>query len=64
MALESSPSRGRTAPRYGYEGGGVTLKDAGAIFSGDLPAQKARIKLMVALGTTADPEELQRIFAG
>jgi L-asparaginase len=35
----------------------------GAILGGDLGGPKARIKLMVALGTTADPEELRRIFA-
>jgi L-asparaginase len=33
----------------GLEGGGKTLKDAGAIFADDFIPQKARILLMLAL---------------
>ena len=55
--------RGHTAPRYGYEGGGVTLQDAGAIFAGDLPAPKARIKLMVLLGAGSTAETIRSSFA-
>jgi L-asparaginase len=55
--------RGQTAPRYGYEGGGVTLQDAGALFAGDLPAPKARIKLMVLLGAGAAAETIRSSFA-
>jgi len=53
---------GRTGARYGYEGGGVTLRDAGAIFAGDLPAPKARIKLMVLLGAGKSEAELRESF--
>jgi L-asparaginase len=53
---------GGTAPSYGYEGGGVTLRDAGAIFSGSLPAPKARIKLMVLLGAGASPAAIRESF--
>jgi len=53
---------GKTSATYGYEGGGVTLQDAGAIFSGDLPASKARIKLMVLLGAGRDPAAIRRAF--
>jgi L-asparaginase len=55
--------RGDTAPAYGYEGGGVTLKDAGALFAGDLPASKARIKLMVLLGAGSNAETIRSSFA-
>jgi len=54
---------GPTAPRYGYEGGGVTLHEAGAIFAGDLSAPKARIKLMVHLGAGSSPETIRASFA-
>jgi len=62
VVIASRCAHGRTAPRYGYEGGGVTLKDAGAIFSGDLPAPKARIKLMVLLGAGSSAETIRESF--
>jgi L-asparaginase len=55
---------GRVAPLYGFEGGGQRLAEMGAILGGDLGGPKARIKLMVALGMTADPATLRRIFEG
>lgn len=54
---------GPTAPVYGTPGGGRTLRDHGAIFAGDLPAQKARLKLLVALEVTTDLAELREYFA-
>jgi L-asparaginase len=62
VVVSSRCGRGRTAPRYGYEGGGVTLRDAGAIFAGDLPAPKARIKLMVLLGAGSSAETIRESF--
>lgn len=53
---------GRVAPLYGFEGGGQRLAEMGVILGGDLGGPKARIKLMVALGTGDDPEALRRIF--
>ena len=53
---------GRTAPVYGYEGGGVTLREAGAVFAGDLSAPKARIKLMLLLGAGADAARIREAF--
>jgi len=47
---------------YGYEGGGKHLKQLGVIFSNGLNGQKARIKLLVALETTAVHEKLQELF--
>lgn len=40
---------GCSLPSYGYLGGGRTLLDAGACFSHDLPAQKARIYAQLIL---------------
>lgn len=47
---------------YGYEGGGKQLKEMGVIFSNGLNGQKARIKLMLALATTRDRDELDKLF--
>lgn len=55
---------GRTAPRYGYEGGGSTLRDAGAIFGGGLGAHKARALLMVLLGAGRTAAEIREAFEG
>ena len=54
---------GPTAPVYGTPGGGQTLQDHGAIFGGDLSAQKARLKLMVALSETTVLDELRGLFS-
>lgn len=62
VVVASRCGRGRTAPRYGYDGGGVTLRDAGAIFAGDLPAPKARVKLMVLLGARSGLPEIRASF--
>ena len=62
VVVASRCAEGRTAPRYGYPGGGVTLADAGAIFSGDLSAPKARIKLMVLLGAGWSLEGIRESF--
>jgi len=62
VVVASRCGHGRTAPRYGYEGGGVTLQDAGAIFSGDLPAPKARIKLMALLGAGRSAGAIRESF--
>ena len=47
---------------YGYEGGGKQLRNMGIILGGNLPGQKARIKLMLALSVTRDMEKLRRIM--
>lgn len=62
VVVASRCARGATGASYGYPGGGVTLREAGAIFSGDLSAPKARIKLMVLLGSEASPEAIRASF--
>jgi L-asparaginase len=54
--------RGRVLDTYGYPGGGYELREMGAILGGYLSGQKARIKLMLALGKTRDLSELRQIF--
>lgn len=46
---------GATRAVYGGGGGGETLRQHGVGFAGDLPAQKARIKLALALDQADDP---------
>jgi L-asparaginase len=50
-------------PVYGFQGGGKTLKDAGAIFADDLPPQKARLLLMLLIQAgVRDPQAIQKFF--
>jgi L-asparaginase len=62
VVIVSRCVEGRVAAAYGYEGGGKVLHDLGAIFGQDLSGPKARIKLMVALGTTSDLAEIRALF--
>jgi L-asparaginase len=62
VVVVSRCPEGRVFPAYGYEGGGRRLRELGVILGGDLPGPKARIKLMVALGVSADREALRRMF--
>jgi len=52
VVVVSRVSSGSVAPVYG-DGGGHDLREAGAIFGGNLSGQKARILLMVALAARA-----------
>jgi L-asparaginase len=54
---------GRVLPHYGFDGGGKTLADAGAVMGDDLSPQKARVLLMLLLqsGVTAT-KDLQAAF--
>ena len=50
VVLTSRCIEGGVWPIYGYPGGAADLKRHGVIMGGDMPAQKARILLMTALG--------------
>lgn len=54
---------GRTAPVYGYPGGGADLERVGAWFSAHLSTEKVRLFLSIALGQGIDKKELKRILA-
>ncbi len=60
VVVSTKVQNGRVAPTYGYEGGGRDLADLGCYFAGNLRANKARIKLMLALGTKE--KEIRRYF--
>lgn len=53
---------GRTLGVYAVEGGAEHLRTLGVILSGDLSSQKARLKLILALGLSNDPAELTAYF--
>jgi L-asparaginase len=54
VTVSSRSIAGRVKPRYGYDGGGLQLQQAGAILAGDLSGASARLLQMVALGLTPD----------
>jgi L-asparaginase len=62
VVLVSRCFEGRALDTYGYHGGGKELRNMGVIFGDTLSGQKARIKLMVALGKTNDLNYIKNIF--
>lgn len=62
IVLVSRCPKGRVLDSYGYPGAGKTLRDLGVIFGFSLNGQKARIKLMLALGKTKDVDEIRALF--
>jgi L-asparaginase len=62
VGLVSRCNTGRVLYTYGYEGGGKHLRNLGVIFGGNLPGQKARIKLCAILGYTQDKEKIKNLF--
>jgi hypothetical protein len=65
VVITSRVPNGRVLPNYGFEGGGKTLVEAGAVMGDDLSPQKARILLMLLLqNATMGQKELQAAFSG
>lgn len=62
VVISTRVPNGRVLPTYGFKGGGKTLKDAGAIYADNLSPQKARILLMLALQSTSNAAEIQKLF--
>jgi L-asparaginase len=62
VVLTSRCPAGETLDIYGYPGAGKWLKNIGVIFADYLNGQKARIKLMLALGLTKDKEKIRELF--
>jgi len=61
VVVSRCPS-GRVLPAYAFLGGGLTVKQAGAIMPDYLSGPKARIKLMLALSLTRDPRRIAKLF--
>ena len=62
IVLTSRCPAGDTFDIYGYPGAGKWLKKAGVIFTHYLNGQKARVKLMLALGKTNDIASIRKMF--
>lgn len=62
VVLVSRCPAGETLDIYSYPGAGKWLHKLGVIFADYLNGQKARIKLMLALGKTRNQAELKKIF--
>jgi L-asparaginase len=62
VVLASRCPIGRVEHLYAYEGAGRQLYDAGVIFADYLNGQKARIKLLAALGAGCSIELIRRAF--
>lgn len=63
VVMTSRVPNGPAFPWYTEAGGGGNLASYGVVFADNLSPQKARILLMLALGTTKDPKHLQEIFS-
>lgn len=64
IALVSRCFNGIAEPVYAYEGGGVCLQKAGVFFVKELNAQKARLKLLIAINAGLRGEELRAYMEG
>lgn len=62
VVIVSRSPFGLLAPTYGTPGGGRSLRELGVILGQGLNGPKARIRLMVALAHTSDPERLRALF--
>ncbi len=62
VVLTSRCPGGRVLDVYGYAGSATRQREAGVILGGEISGQKARIKLMLALGLTRDPASLAGYF--
>ena len=63
VTVSSRCVAGRVSARYGYEGGGLHLQQAGAILAGELSGAKARLLQMVALGYAGDVASARELVA-
>ena len=64
VALVSRCFNGIAEPVYSYQGGGVQLQRAGVFFVKELNAQKARLKLLIALNAGLKGQALKDYMEG
>jgi hypothetical protein len=64
VALVSRCFNGIAEPVYAYQGGGVQLQRAGVFFVKELNAQKARLKLLIAINTGLKGQALKDYMEG
>lgn len=64
IVLVSRCFNGIAEPVYAYQGGGIQLEKEGVLFVKELNAQKARIKLLIALNAGLEGQELADYIQG
>ena len=64
VALVSRCFNGIAEPVYAYQGGGVQLQKSGVFFVKELNAQKARLKLLIALNVGLTGQALKDYMEG
>ncbi|HFI0273688.1 TPA: asparaginase [Streptococcus suis] len=64
IVLVSRCFNGIAEPVYAYQGGGIQLEQEGILFVKELNAQKARIKLLIALNAGLKDQELADYIQG
>lgn len=64
VALVSRCFNGIAEPVYAYQGGGVQLQKSGVFFIKELNAQKARLKLLIALNAELTGQDLKDYMEG
>lgn len=62
VVLATRVASGRVVPVYSYLGSAGSMEPLKLLYSGELNGQKARLKLMLALGVTKDEEKLREYF--
>ena len=62
VVLATRVHTGRVVPAYSYVGSALSMKNAGIILAGEITGQKARIKLLLALGLTDDTAKIRTYF--
>lgn len=62
IVIVSRCFEGRVHESYGYEGGGKMLKNLGVIFGDTLSGQKARVKLLLAINSNMDYDDVKKQF--
>jgi L-asparaginase len=62
VVISTRVPHGLVRPLYVYSGGGVSLRNAGAIMAGDLTPQKARVLLMLAVAAGKSGAALRELF--
>ena len=64
VALVSRCFNGIAEPVYAYQGGGVQLQESGVLFVKELNAQKARLKLLIAINAGLKGQALKDYMEG
>lgn len=62
VVITTRVATGGVVPIYGGPGGGITIRELGAVGAGSLTAAKARLLLMAALSVAGDAEEAAGLF--